>query len=108
MKKERPKWPLQRLKGMYFAMHCWKCKKFELPMEEYKIRCENNIQKIIDDLNVKKMKFNSLREYSFRNKKQSYPHKHYGKMKQACIEKPNRHKAHKESILINLCKKYLL
>jgi len=51
--KEKPKWPMQRLKSMYFAMHCWKyagiednsrtqkiqkiflCKKFERPMEEY-------------------------------------------------------------------------
>lgn len=56
-KKERPKWPLQRLKGMYFAMHCWKCKKFELPMEEYKQRCEENIQKIINNLEIKEMKF---------------------------------------------------
>src|SRR3989344_6767867 len=56
-KKERPKWPLHRLKGMYFAMHCWKCKKFELPMEEYKKRCEENIQKIIDNLEIKEMKF---------------------------------------------------
>ena len=55
--KERPKWTLQRLKGMYFAMHCWKCKKFELPMEEYKQKCENNIQKIIDNLEIKEMKF---------------------------------------------------
>ena len=36
IKKERPKWPLQRLKRMYFAMYCCKCKKFELPVEEYK------------------------------------------------------------------------
>ena len=52
-----PKWPLQRLKGMYFAMHCWKCKKFELPVDEYKQRCEDNIQKIINDLEIKEMKF---------------------------------------------------
>ena len=57
MEKEKPKWPLQRLKGMYFAMHCWKCKKFELPMEEYKARCEDNIQRIIDNLNIKEMTF---------------------------------------------------
>jgi len=62
MEKERPKWPLHRLRGMYFAMHCWKCKKFELPDEEseqteYKKTCEGNIQKIIDNLNVKEMKF---------------------------------------------------
>ena len=61
-KKERPKWPMQRLKGMYFAMHCWKCKKFELPEEkfeptEYKLKCEKNIQRIIDILDVKEMKF---------------------------------------------------
>ena len=49
-KRERPKWPMQRLKGMCFAMHCWKCKKFELPSEEYKKICENNIQKIIDNI----------------------------------------------------------
>ena len=60
--KERPKWPLQRLKGMYFAMHCWKCEKFELPMEEYKQRCENNIQKIIDGLEIKEMKFKEFNE----------------------------------------------
>jgi len=57
IKKERPKWPLRRLKGMYFAMHCWKCKKFELPEKEYKRRCEENIQKIIDNLEIKEMKF---------------------------------------------------
>ena len=57
IEKERPKWPLQRLKGMYFAMHCWKCKKFEHPMEEYKKRCEENIQRIIDNLEIKEMKF---------------------------------------------------
>jgi len=55
--KERPKWPLHRLKSMYFAMHCWKCKKFELPIEKYKRLCENNIQKMIDNLEVKEMKF---------------------------------------------------
>lgn len=60
--KERPKWPMKRLKGMYFAMHCWKCKKFELPLEEfeqteYEKNCEPNIQKMIDGLDVKKMKF---------------------------------------------------
>ena len=60
--KERPKWPLQRLKGMYFAMHCWKCRKFELPMEEYKQRCEDNIQKIIDSLEIKEMKFKEFNE----------------------------------------------
>ena len=63
MEKERPKWHLQRLKNMYFAMHCWKCKKFELSMEEYKKRCEDNLQKIIDNLEVKEMtfkKFNSI------------------------------------------------
>ena len=61
-KKERPKWPMHRLKGMYFAMHCWKCKKFELPEDdseeiEYKQKCEPSIQKIIDNLEVKEMKF---------------------------------------------------
>ena len=60
--KERPKWPLQRLKGMYFALHYWKCKKFELPMEEYKKECEENIQKIIDNLDVKEMKFKEFNE----------------------------------------------
>ena len=60
--KERPKWPLQRLKGMYFAMHCWKCRKFELPMGEYKQRCEDNIQKIIDSLEIKEMKFKDFNE----------------------------------------------
>lgn len=58
--KERPKWPMKRLKGMYFAMHCWKCKKFELPVEEYKQICEDNIQKIIDNLEVKEMTFKDL------------------------------------------------
>ena len=62
MERERPKWPLQRLKSMYFAMHCWKCKKFELPSEEfeqteYQKNCEPNIQKIIDSLDVKEIKF---------------------------------------------------
>ncbi len=62
MEKERPKWPLQRLKSMYFALHCWKCKKFELPAEEfeeteYEKKCEKNIQKIIDNLEIKEMKF---------------------------------------------------
>src|SRR3989344_8804227 len=60
--KERLKWPLQRLKGMYFAMHCWKCKKFELPIEEYKQRCEDNIQKIIDGLEIEEMKFKEFNE----------------------------------------------
>jgi len=60
--KERLKWPMKRLKGMYFAMHCWKCKKFELPEEEfeqteYEKNCELNIQKIIEGLDVKEMKF---------------------------------------------------
>ncbi|MBS3078845.1 hypothetical protein J4218_01875 [Candidatus Pacearchaeota archaeon] len=60
--KERPKWPMQRLKGMYFAMHCWKCKKFELPQEEfeqteYEKSCEPNIQKIIHRLDLKEMRF---------------------------------------------------
>jgi hypothetical protein len=50
IKKEKAKWPLQKLKEMYFTMHCWKCKKFEFPMEEYKKNCEDNIQKIIDNL----------------------------------------------------------
>jgi hypothetical protein len=48
---------MQRLKSMYFAMHCWKCKKFELSMEEYKEKCEGNIQKIIDGVDVREMKF---------------------------------------------------
>ena len=60
MEKERPKWPLKRLKSMYFAMHCWKCKRFELPMEEYKQKCEDNIQKIIDNLDIKEMKFKAI------------------------------------------------
>ena len=55
--KERPKWPLWRLKKMYFGMHCWKCKKFELPTEEYKKKCEDNIQKIIDSLEIPEMRF---------------------------------------------------
>lgn len=54
--KERPKWPLKRLKGMYFGLHCWKCKKFERGIEGYS-QCEGNIQKIIDNLEVKEMKF---------------------------------------------------
>lgn len=62
IKKEKPKWSLQRLKGMYFAVYCWKCKKFELPEEEYKKRCEENIQKIIDDLKIKKMEFKEFNE----------------------------------------------
>jgi len=57
IKKEKPKWPLQRLKGMYFALHCWKCKKFELSIEEYQKRCEQGIQKIIDNLEIKEMRF---------------------------------------------------
>ncbi len=65
--KERPKWPLKRLKGMYFAMHCWKCKKFELPEEEfeeteYEKKCEKNIQKIIDNLEIKEMKFKEFND----------------------------------------------
>ncbi len=56
-KKEKPKWHLKRLKSMYFAIHCWKCKRFELTVEEYKKRCEENIQKIIDNLNIKEMRF---------------------------------------------------
>ncbi len=42
---------------MYFGLHCWKCKKFELPVDEYKKRCEENIQKIINGLEIKEMKF---------------------------------------------------
>lgn len=57
IKKERQEWPLQRLKGIYFAMHCWRCKKFELPQEEYKQRCEENIQRIVGNINLKKMTF---------------------------------------------------
>ena len=60
--KERPKWPMQRLKNMYFAIHCWRCKRFELPVEEYKQRCEENIQKIIDCLDVREMKFKEFNE----------------------------------------------
>ena len=62
IEEEKPKWSLQRLKGMYFAVHCWKCKRFELPMEEYKQRCENNIQKIIDSLEIKEMKFKEFND----------------------------------------------
>tara|TARA_Y100000310_G_C20412593_1_gene682761 strand:- start:161 stop:445 length:285 start_codon:yes stop_codon:yes gene_type:complete len=62
VKKERPKWPLKRLKSMYFAMHCWKCKNFELPREEYEKRCEKNIQKIIDNLGIKEMAFKEFNE----------------------------------------------
>ena len=47
---------------MYFAMHCWKCKKFELSKEEYKQRCENNIQKVIDSLGIKEMTFNEFND----------------------------------------------
>jgi len=57
MEKEKPKWPLRRLKSMYFVVYCWKCKKFELPVEEYKQECEDNIQKIIDSLEIKEMTF---------------------------------------------------
>ena len=60
--KERPKWPLERLKSMYFAMHCWKCKKFEFPVEEYKQDCEEKIQKIINNLEIKKMEFREFNE----------------------------------------------
>lgn len=47
---------------MYFAMHCWKCMKFELPVEEfgeieYQQKCEKNIQEIIDSLEIKEMTF---------------------------------------------------
>ena len=56
-KKERPKWPLKRLKSMYFAMHCWKCKKWENSIEEYKQKCEDNIQKIIDSIEIQEMRF---------------------------------------------------
>lgn len=67
MERERPKWPLQRLKSMYFAVHCWKCKKFELPIEEfgetdYQQKCEKNIQKIIEGLGIKEMKFKEFNE----------------------------------------------
>lgn len=57
MIKEKPRWSLARLKRMYFDIYCWKCKKFELSMKEYKRRCEESIQKIIDNLEVKEMKF---------------------------------------------------
>ncbi|MBI2630050.1 hypothetical protein HYW76_03035 [Candidatus Pacearchaeota archaeon] len=57
IEKERPKWPMQRLKGMYFAMHCWRCKKWESSPEKYKEEFEDNIQKIIDSMKVKEMKF---------------------------------------------------
>lgn len=65
--KERPKWPMKRLKSMYFAMHCWKCKKFELPMQEYREKCENNIQKIIDNMEVKEMKFKDFHKIIWNN-----------------------------------------
>ena len=42
---------------MYFAVCCWKCKKFELPREKYKQECEDNIQKIIDNMEIKEMTF---------------------------------------------------
>jgi hypothetical protein len=57
MEKEKPKWQLKRLKSMYFAMHCWKCKKWEISQEKYKQECEDNIQKIIDNLEIKEMTF---------------------------------------------------
>jgi len=60
IEKEKPKWPLQRLKSMYFAMHCWKCKKWEISHEKYKKECEDNIQKIIDNLEIKEMTFKDL------------------------------------------------
>jgi hypothetical protein len=65
--KEKPKWPLQRLKSMYFALHCWKCKKFELPNgeieeTEYQRLCEKNIQKIISNLEVNEMKFREFND----------------------------------------------
>ncbi len=62
MENERPKWPLQRLKSAYFAMHCWKCKKFELPVEDYKKRCEESIQKIINCLEIKEMRFKDFND----------------------------------------------
>ena len=55
--KVKQKWPLQRLKNMYFGLYCWKCKKWENSPEEYKKNCEDNIQKIIDSLEIKEMKF---------------------------------------------------
>lgn len=59
--KEKPKWPSKRLKGMYFGLHCWKCKKFEQGREEYK-KCEDNIQKIIDNIEVKEMRFREFND----------------------------------------------
>ena len=47
---------------MYFAMHCWKCKKWEISAEEYKQKCEDNIQKIIDSLEIKEMKFKDFND----------------------------------------------
>lgn len=61
MEKENPKWPLKRLKEMYFGLHCWKCKKFELGVEEYQ-KCAESIQRIINNLEVKKMKFKEFNE----------------------------------------------
>lgn len=46
---------------MYFSLHCWKCKKFELGEEEYR-KCEDNIQKIIDNLEVQEMKFKEFND----------------------------------------------
>jgi hypothetical protein len=65
--KERPRWPLQRLKSMYFAMYCWKCKKFELPEDEfeeteYQHKCEKNIQKTINNMRIKEMKFKHFKD----------------------------------------------
>lgn len=57
MEKEKPNWPLKRLKSMYFAMHCWKCKKWEVSQEKYQQECEDSIQKIIDNLDIKEMEF---------------------------------------------------
>lgn len=61
-RKLKPKWPLERLKSMYFGAHCWKCKKTELPSEEYGKICENKIQKIIDNIELKEMRFKEFSE----------------------------------------------
>ena len=47
---------------MYFATHCWKCKKWERSIEEYEKDCEQNIQKIIDNMEIKEMKFREFNE----------------------------------------------
>ncbi|MBS3092022.1 hypothetical protein J4466_01240 [Candidatus Pacearchaeota archaeon] len=51
-----------KVKGNVFCHALLEMQKFELPLEEYKQKCEDNIQRIIDGLEIKEMKFKEFNE----------------------------------------------